>query len=312
MDGPVTILMGVFQGADHLQEQLDSFAAQDHADWRLVASDDGSRDAGPGLIRAFAATRPEGMVRLVQGPARGFAANYLSMIRALPKAPGWVAFSDQDDVWLPDRLSRGLAALAALDGPALYCSRSYITSNRLQDRRPSAPRPRPPSFCNALVQNIAAGNTMLLNPAAAALIRNAADDAAAVVAHDWWVYMLVTGAGGRVVHDDRPTVLYRQHAANAIGANDGAMAKIRRLWQVMMGTFRDWNDVNAAALAASAHQLSPEARALFQDWQAMRQTRGLASGGMLHRLLRLRRLRLYRQTATSTMALWLSAAIGRL
>lgn len=297
--------MGVYQGAAHLGEQLASFAAQDHADWTLVASDDGSRDGSGDILRAFALAHP-GRVRIVRGPGQGHAANYLSMLRALPEAPGWLAFSDQDDVWLPHRLSRGIAALT-MQGPALYCSRSFITSTALQGRRLSAPRPRPPSFRNALVQNIAAGNTMLLNPAAATLVRAAAQDCPGVVVHDWWVYLLVTGAGGTVIHDDRPTILYRQHARNAIGANDGLLAKLRRLGQVAAGDFRAWNDTNLAALTAAQDRLTPDARAILADWQAMR-----ASPRLWDRLRRLRRLHLYRQTRASTAALWFAAVIGRL
>jgi glycosyltransferase involved in cell wall biosynthesis len=304
---PVTILMGVFNGAAHLREQLDSFAAQDHADWRLVASDDGSADGSRAVIAEFAAGRAPGQVVLCDGPGQGHAANYLALLRGLPDEPGYLAFSDQDDVWLPDRLSRGIAALQGEAGPALFCSRSFITSDRLQGRRLSAARPRPPSFRNALVQNIAAGNTMLLNPAAARMLAAAARNCPGFVVHDWWAYLLVTGAGGAVLHDDRPTVLYRQHGANAIGANDGAWARLRRLGQVADGTFRTWNDINAAALIAAWPWLSPEAGQVFADWQAMR-----ACPRPGERLRRLRALRLYRQTVASTAALWLAAVIGRL
>lgn len=305
--GTVTILMGVWNGAAHLGEQLDSFAGQDHPGWRLVVSDDGSTDGSRAVLAGFAARMAPGQVAVADGPRQGHAANYLAMLRNLPDDPGWLAFSDQDDVWLPDRLSRGMAALAGHSGPALYCSRSFITSVTLQGRRPSAPRPRPPSFRNALVQNIAAGNTMLLNPAAARMLAAAARGCPGFVVHDWWAYLLVTGAGGTVVHDDRPTLLYRQHARNAIGANDGALARLRRLGQVVAGTFRDWNDTNAVAMLAARRWLSPEAAAVFDAWQAMR-----ACPRLIPRLRRLRALRLYRQTRASTAALWLAAVIGRL
>lgn len=307
MDPRVTILMGVFQGAAHLQDQLDSFAAQSLGDWHLVASDDGSTDGSPALIEGFAATRPPGQVRLVRGPGQGLAANYLSMVRDLPAEPGWVALSDQDDLWLPDRLARGIAALGGDAGPALYCSRSFVTSDRLEGRRLSPPRPRAASFRNALVQNIASGNTILMNPAAAALVAASVHRIAGFVVHDWWVYLIISGAGGRVVHDAAPTILYRQHAANSIGSNDGARARLRRLGMVIAGTFRDWNDVNAAALQACADLLSPEGRKVFAAWQTMR-----ATSGLFPRLARLRALRLYRQTRASTLALWFAAVIGRL
>jgi glycosyltransferase involved in cell wall biosynthesis len=304
----VTILMGLYDGARHVGAQLDSLAAQDHRAWRLVARDDSPGPATAAAVAAWAAAHPGASVDLGRGPGRGAAANYLAMIAALPAAPGWLAFADQDDVWLPDRLSRGLAALAPHAGQvALYCSRSFITGDGLGERRLSPPRPRPASFRNALVQNIAAGNTQLLTPPAAALLREAAQRVRAVVVHDWWAYQMVTGAGGRVVHDDRPTILYRQHAANQIGANDGWRARWKRLGQVADGTFRAWNAVNLAALEAAAPRLTPEARAVLADWTRMRTTTPMPL-----RLWRLARLRLYRQTPASTAALWFAAAIGRL
>ena len=90
----------------------------------------------------------------------------------------WIAFADQDDQWLAGKLSRAIAALAAKDPevPALYCSRTWITDENLRGRRLSPSRPKPPGFANALVQNIAGGNTIVLNGAASKLIAAAAGD----------------------------------------------------------------------------------------------------------------------------------------
>ncbi len=312
--GPtVTILMGLHNGAAHLPEQLQSIAAQRHADWRLIVSDDGSEDDGPALVRAFADRHPPGRVRLVDGPRRGVAQNYLSMLCDLPEAPGWVAFADQDDIWLPERLARGIEALRALPGaaaaaPALHCARTLIFTDDPRRTRLSPPRPKPPGFRNALVQNIAAGNTILLNPAASRLLRAAAPRTAEVVVHDWWAYQLISGAeGGRILHDDRPALLYRQHGGNLIGANDGLGARLQRLRLLLSGTMRAWTEVNLAALAAAEPWLSAEARETVARLRAVREMPGLAA-----RLAAFHRLGLYRQTHASTLALWLMVAIRRL
>lgn len=302
----VLVLMGLRNGAAHLQAQLDSLAAQDHADWTLIASDDGSTDGTGAILQAFARGAGAGRVTVLAGPCRGVAANYLSLLRSLPSGPCWVAFADQDDVWMPDRLSRGLAALAGQAGPALYCSRTWI-DRAGAGLRLSPARPRPPSFANALVQNVAAGNTILLNPAAGALLAAAAREVETILLHDWWAYQMVTGAGGVVLHDDRPTILYRQHAGNLIGANDGWRARLARLRAMLGGVLRDWNGTNLAALQAVTHRLDPRAR---RQLQAFAQARSLP--GALARIRALRGLGLYRQTRASTAALWLAAALGRI
>lgn len=304
----VTVLMAVYNGADHLQEQLDSIAAQTHRDWHLLISDDRSTDNSRAIATGFAAQT--GRATVLDGPGQGGTANFMSLIRAVPDHidhTTCLAFSDQDDVWLPEKLGRALTQLAPQGTePALYCSRSYVADATLSTRRLSAPRPRPASFQNALVQNIASGNTIVLNPAATALITRAAADSPEPVVHDWWVYQLITGAGGHVVHDDTPTLLYRQHAVNQIGANDTARARMKRIRMLLRGDFRHWNQTNAATLHRLSEYLTPDNRAALEAFDSLRRQ------GLLRRLIALRRLGLYRQSRASTAALWLSAVLGKL
>lgn len=312
MSGPqspqVVILMAVYNGGAFLSEQLQSIAGQDHPNWHLITSDDGSVDDSPAVLSAFAAAHP---ATCLAGPKRGAASNFMSLLRRTQDCVAtdhWLAFCDQDDVWLPDKLSRGIARLQEGDDarPALYCSRTWITDTALGNRRLSAARPRPPSFRNALVQNIASGNTILLNPAAARLVQEAARRVERVVVHDWWVYQLISGAGGRVVHDDEPTLFYRQHDVNQIGSNDTRLARLKRIQQLLQGHFRDWNAINIAALSQTETYLTPQNRHILAEFVAMR--RGLLAG----RLLRLWRLGLYRQSRISTWALWLSLILNRI
>ena len=304
----VLIAMTVCNAAANLDAQLRSIAAQDHENWTLIVSDDGSQDGSTGIAQRFAQKAGTRRVIVRQGPQEGFAENFLTIVR-----DGWepghcLAFSDHDDVWFPDRLSRGLRALAGMgDMPALYCSRTVITDAALRPLRLSPPRPRAPSFQNALAQNIAAGNTILANPAAAGLLHKAASRRPKIVSHDWWAYQIVTGAGGTILHDDAPTVLYRQHAANQIGANDSARARMRRIGMILSGVYRRWNDINLAALTSASDLMTTENRDLVERFTAIRAgTRGLRS------MTALRNLRLYRQTRASTAALYAAALFNRL
>ncbi|UYV37211.1 glycosyltransferase [Rhodobacteraceae bacterium D3-12] len=308
----VLILMAVWNGADHLQEQLDSFAAQSHANWTLWASDDGSDDNSREILERFARAHPR--TRILEGPGSKGAENFLSLLRAVPEVEqgqSFIAFSDQDDVWMADKLRNGIAGLSSGPGaedmpPAMYCSTLVITDSDMSNPRPSPPRPKPAGFRNALVQNIASGNTTLLNPAAARLVCEAAHEVPRVVVHDWWVYQLVAGAGGRVVHDDTPSIYYRQHGANQIGANDTLRAQFKRIAMLLSGDYRDWNEINIAALRASRARLTPENRARLEDFAAMRKA------GFWGRIKQFHRLALYRQSMIGTLALWLSVVLRRI
>lgn len=300
---PVTVLMAVHNGAAHLAEQLDSLTGQAHGNWRLVVSLDGAQDGSGAILEAHASAS---RIRRIDGPGKGAAANFLHLMRQVEPGTCW-AFSDQDDVWLPHKLSRAIEALERVpwNRPAMYHSRSVITDGVLDNPRLSPPRPRPPSFANALVQNIAGGNTIVLNPAASRLAHAAALEVAEVTVHDWWLYQLITGAGGLVLHDDAPGLLYRQHGGNLIGANNGVRARARRLRMVMDGTYRRWMEVNLAALQACAGYFTPQNRSLLRRVIAARRQ------PLAVRLRMLREVGVHRQTQFASSVMWLSVMLGR-
>ena len=185
----VTILIATYQGARWLPEQLARFQAQTHEAGSVVASDDGSTDGTRELLEGWG-----GRLTLHDGPRQGAAANFLSLIRGLPEAPGWIAFSDQDDDWLPEKLARGVAALGDDDAPALYCSSVAIADDGLNVTGRTLRTTRRLGFRNALVQNVVTGSTVLLNPAGAALLRAAAQATDRVFVHDWWIYLVLARA----------------------------------------------------------------------------------------------------------------------
>ncbi|MDO5528331.1 MAG: glycosyltransferase, partial [Paracoccus sp. (in: a-proteobacteria)] len=261
----IMIALALYDGAAHLAQQLASIAAQDHEDWRLVISDDSSRDAGPAIARDFAASRPAGQVIIVDGPRKGSTANFLTMAQAVQ--PGeYLAFCDQDDHWQPGKLSRALDQLGAAPGIAIYGARTTICDGEL---RPLATSPRfrgPFDFPNALIQCAIGGNTAVLSPEAAQLLRKAAPAAisAGVEAHDWFSYLLVTGAGGRVIRDDAEVLLYRQHRGNLKGRNDTLAAKIARVRGLFGRDFASWLAANNEALSAAREMLTPENRRILR------------------------------------------------
>lgn len=312
--GRTAILMGLYNGAAHLQEQLDSFTTQTVPKWDLIVSDDGSRDEGPEIVERFAQDQVEQgrSVSRVAGPGQGFCANFLTLMANTPAGTDWVALSDQDDVWLPQRLEAGQRAMSDVPAevPALFGSATWIVEEDLSGRRMSPRFARPPSFRNALVQSIAGGNTMLLNRAGVDLARAAAAEALAAdclpVTHDWWLYQLISGAGGQVIRSEQPTVLYRQHGDNLFGTNLGTRAALKRLRMVTSGDLAAWTACNARALSVSAHRLTPENRALLDRFTCIR------TQDMVSRLRSFRELGIYRQGRAGQAALWLAASLGRL
>jgi glycosyltransferase involved in cell wall biosynthesis len=302
--GHVAVLLGLRDGARFLRPQLESLVAQSHRDWSLIVSDDGSADAGPARLAQWAETLRGRPMRLVAGPRRGLTANYLHLLRQVPDHAALAAFCDQDDFWLPEKLARAARALGALPRgiPAMSCGRVVLVDARMRHIGVSPGCRHGASFANALVQNIATGMTVVLNRPAIELLASAREMRAPF--HDWWAYLMISGAGGRVLWDDSPQVLYRQHPGAVIGSWRGGFPA-RRLAQLLAGRDRDWAARNIEALTASQDLLTDEARRLLARFAQMQR-----QGGW-QRSRDLARAGLHRQGRMATLALHL-AAIGGL
>ena len=274
----VRILLCTHNGKEWLHAQLESYLAQSHDNWSLWVSDDGSTDSTREVIADFAARHPGKVARFLQGPRKGSATNFLSLL-CHPDLPlGPVALSDQDDVWLPDRLSTALVALEAAGPKAcVWAGAYYVTDAELRIKYVSGRWPRPPSLGNALVQNILSGHTLTLNAQAVALVRQAGVQN--ISHHDWWIYLLLMASGQQAVAAARPVLLYRQHGANTVGARGTIFGRISRARALWRGQLRDWIDENMTALALCRPLLTPEAVLLVDLWESGAHADMLREGG---------------------------------
>lgn len=303
----VAILLSTYNGAGFLAEQLDSLVAQTHQHWTIYASDDGSTDATLAILERYQAQLGTDRIIIHEGPQRGFAANFLSLLhRGEIQAP-YFAFCDQDDHWMPQRLETGLAWIskASSERAALFCSRTRLVDSLGSPIGLSPLFRRPPSFENALVQCIAGGNTMLFNAATRALLRQT-PPGERIISHDWWTYLLVTGCGGSVAYESLPTVDYRQHHQNLMGSNSGLQERVVRVRKMLNGTFRDWIDANLDALAPFRDQLTPDNQASLELFEQARQS------GFLGRLKLIRQSGVHRQSLVGTLGLTAAAILQRI
>lgn len=306
-DPLVAILLSTYNGAAYLPEQLDSLLAQTHENWVLFWRDDGSTDESVAILTEFA-TRARRAVHVVTPTAHlGPTASFMALLRAAAAAGpeiAAVAFADQDDVWLPEKLERGIAALAAHDSakPVIYCARQILVDHALHPIGESHSLARPPGFPASLTQNVATGCTVMLNADATARVARSHPSPASL--HDWWCYLLVTAAGGAFILDDTPVVLYRQHAHNFVGAPPSqwrrAIAALKRGPALFMSVLRQ----NLDALSTQTELLAPEAAS-----QVLRLRRAL-QGGIFRRLGALGLPGLQRQTWPETLLFRLWFLIG--
>ena len=303
----VAILLCTLRGHDYLREQLDSIVRQAYKSWSVWVSDDGSDRSTHAILDEYQASLGSSRFSILCGPAKGFATNFLSLACNANIDADYYAYADQDDIWESDKLTQALQWLEGIsaDVPALYCARTRKVDADNQEIGFSERWSRPLSFANALVQSIASGNTMVFNRAACDLLRIAGPDIE-IAAHDWWTYQLVSGSGGRVFHDIRPTVRYRQHSDNLIGTNGTSSARIHRLHMLLKGRFRNWSQMNIVALQTMRAHLTTENQTRLDDFSKARQ------GGLFARLAALRRSGVNRQTRLGNLGLFAAVILKKL
>ncbi|MEM9255501.1 MAG: glycosyltransferase family 2 protein [Pseudomonadota bacterium] len=301
----VAVLLCTFNGGNYLQEQLDSISRQKDARVSIHVSDDGSRDATRVVLDEFHERWREGELRVSQGPRRGHVANFFSLICA-PIDADYYAYADQDDIWDSDKLSRAIDGLAEVpaDLPAIYCSRTRLISEGGAVIGLSPLFKRPPQFANALIHNVGGGNTMVMNKAAMQLLRTVGP--VDVVTHDWWTYMLITGAGGEVIYDSEPSLLYRQHDDNLIGSDMSLLARVTRFRKALGGRNREWNRKNVGALQKARHLLTRENRQILDAFCQARDAR------LVPRILGMWRSGVYAQSGLGNLAMYTAIFLKKL
>lgn len=226
MNSKVIIVLATFNGASFLAEQLDSLIAQTKTQWNLLLRDDGSTDDTLQIIRTYAQNDKRfQLLSDEHGPTGSAFGNFaILMDTALTSGAEYIFFCDQDDVWVPEKLTLMLARLQELEGDGKTAclvhhdltvvganletiANSFIEYMRIHPGNESDPQ-------RLISRNEVTGCAMACNRALLEVSLPVSDQA---VMHDWWL-ALCAGFFGRLAFMPQRLVKYRQHQKNAIGA----------------------------------------------------------------------------------------------
>lgn len=228
MRAKFSVTMCTYNGARFVGEQLASIAAQTRPPDELVVCDDRSTDETIECTREFARTAPF-PVRVFENEKNlGSTKNFE---RAIELCEGdIIAFADQDDVWLPEKLQRleeALAskstALAFTDGEVVDESLRPLGQRVWQTIRFGEEEQRlfreGRAFAVLLDHNVVTGAAMALKAEFKKLILPFPDDLThdgIPVIHDWWTALIIAAVGD-VSFVPEPLFKYRQHAGQQMG-----------------------------------------------------------------------------------------------
>jgi glycosyltransferase involved in cell wall biosynthesis len=233
----ISVCLACYNGSKYIEEQLKSILVQLSVDDEIVVSDDGSKDDTLNIIRALNDSR----IKVIQGPAMAKPA--LNFENALKHALGdYIFLSDQDDVWLPNKVSTMMEALQAND---LVVSDCRIVDANLQVISSSYYSQLTPKngFLNNLIRNHYLGCCLAFRKR---ILDYALPFPKHVIMHDIWIGLCaeVYGKTGIV---NEPLMLYRRHGENASPATEKSNLsisfrieyRVRTLWQVWIRICRN-------------------------------------------------------------------------
>nr|WP_291499228.1 glycosyltransferase [Actinomyces sp.] len=235
----VDVLMATYNGRQWIEMQVDSILGQKDVDVRLIVSDDGSTDGTRDYVSGRADQDPRVTLLPPREGTRGITANFLRLFTDHPaKDDVFIAFSDQDDIWRPDKLRRQVSLLESSRADAVS---SNVVSFDERGHRRLVAKASPQQRWDFLFEAAGPGSTYVFTPRMHALLVHELEglDTERIGVHDWFLYALTRASGGSWLIDAEPLVAYRQHGDNAQGEHHGADAFRQRLAALRSGFYRD-------------------------------------------------------------------------
>lgn len=218
MNEKIAVLMSTYNGEEFLRDQIESILNQEKVNVTLYVRDDGSSDRTIEILREY---EEQGKLKLTCGKNCGVGNSFMELLYTSDQNFDFYAFSDQDDIWLSDKLYSAVGTIKKQKIPALYTGNQMLVNRKgevLGIRYKEVPST---DYHQILCKNLVSGCTMVFNQELYALLKNEKRRPSYALLqnriHDVWVAM-VASITGTVYFDEESHILYRQHERNVVGA----------------------------------------------------------------------------------------------
>lgn len=230
----VGVVIATYNGERYINAQLTSILEQTILPDSIIISDAGSTDSTLEICEQYIERNRNINIRILthadQKKALAVVDNFEKGLRSIDT--DYVFFSDQDDVWKPQKIEQVLrrmkeegatfcftnAAVVDQDlndvGVSLWDSYGFSPEMNGQDYFHYMPQKNNDLFLRLLLGNVVTGMTMCMHKSLKPLVLPFSKHAY----HDAWISILASFTGGVIALDER-LVLYRQHESNLEGAN---------------------------------------------------------------------------------------------
>lgn len=233
----IVVVLAAYDGLDYIDTQIDSILRQTGVDVTLFISVDLSSDGTHAWCLAFAESHPNVQVLPYGEHFGGAARNFFRLIRDVDFSSfDYVAFADQDDLWLSEKLDRAVAKILEANAHAYSSNVMAFWPN---DAKRLIQKAQPQRAWDYLFEAAGPGCTYVMKKKLACaiqeLVRSRWDEVQEVGLHDWFSYAFARAKGYRWLIDDFSGMLYRQHENNQVGVNAGWRAFVHRANKVLSG-----------------------------------------------------------------------------
>lgn len=238
------VLLAAYNGSPWIEEQIDSIINQQNIDVDIVISLDKSSDDT--LSKILIMRERHSNIHLLNSDLSfgGAAKNFFHLIKSVDfENYDFVCLSDQDDIWLKDKVFRAAQVLMSNnadayssdvfafwdDGSQIYVKKSYPQKEYDYIFEAAGPG------CTYIFKS----DKLLIFKS---FLKNCHNSIESVELHDWFLYAFYRSRNFKWIIDSCPTMLYRQHRSNQIGVNFGLSAIVKRINLIRRGWYR--NQIN--------------------------------------------------------------------
>jgi rhamnosyltransferase len=267
----VAVLMAAFNGMQWIEEQLASILAQAGVDLTIYISIDLSSDGTESWCETYARRQPRVNVLPPAGTFGGASCNFFRLIRDVELAGfDLVAFADQDDIWHNDKLQRAARAIEqhGVDGYS-----SNVTAFWANGKTQLLNKAQAQVEWDYLFEAAGPGCTYVLSSRLAMQLKKSIlgnwHEVQKVSLHDWYCYAFARSQGFTWFIDPEPTMMYRQHEHNQIGANTTLRSLVARYRMVRSGWWFSQVRCIAGLVGLGEHPLVPGSHDSCR-WQLMK------------------------------------------
>ena len=241
MHKKIAVLLASYNGTKYIKEQVDSILNQKEVDVTIFISDDLSTDKTIEYLQDIYKDF-KNIAYLSSGSKFGGAGkNFFRLIRDVDFSSfDFISFVDQDDIWYEDKLIR---AIKTIEDKQLDAYSSNVLAFWEDGKEMIINKSSSQARYDYLFEAAGPGCTYVLKKDLAISLQKFIsenwENVNKVELHDWFIYAFARENNYKWHIDEKPSMRYRQHTSNQVGANDGLKAKLKRLKKVFSSWYRE-------------------------------------------------------------------------